>query len=125
MPSLFTAGISERRGAGAGDLLDHDARRDRVGARTAVLLRDVHGVEPGPHQRVEHVVGELGGLVDLGRSRRDLVVGELPGPPARSMPVLVGEPVLVEIGIAECHDPIVGRPSNCALPVACRRPLPS
>ena len=45
VPSLLTAGISDDERADAGDLLDHDARGDRVGALAAVLLGDVHGVE--------------------------------------------------------------------------------
>ena len=93
----------QRRGrAYPRDLLDHDAARDRVAPGAAVLLGDVHRVETGSHQRVEHVERELGRLVDLGSARRDLVVGELAhGCPQHQ--VLLGESVRLEGGVRHGH----------------------
>ena len=76
VPSLLTAGISEDDDAGAGDLLDDDADGDRVGAGAVVGLRHVHRLEVRRDQRRMHVPRELTELVDLGRPRSDLVVGE-------------------------------------------------
>ena len=60
-------------------------------------------MEPGPHERVEDIVGKLAGLVDLGRSWRDLVVGESADRLAEHL-VLVGKPINVELGISQHHD---------------------
>jgi hypothetical protein len=65
-----------RRRAGPGDFLDDDRRGDRVGTTAAVGLGDVHGLQVRLDQRLVHVPGELGGSVDLGGPRRDLVIGQ-------------------------------------------------
>ncbi len=60
------------RRAGAGDLLDHDHRGQRVCPGTVVRLRDVRRVEVGRPQRVVRGLRELGLPVHLRRVRRDL-----------------------------------------------------
>ena len=60
-------------------------------------------MEPGAHERVEDIVGKLAGVVDLGCSWRDLVVGESADRLAEH-PVLVGKPIDVELGISQHHD---------------------
>ena len=60
-------------------------------------------METGPHERVEDIVGKLARLIDLGRSWRDLVVGERPDRLAEHL-VLVGKPINVELGISQHHD---------------------
>ena len=93
-----------RRGARPGDLLDHDRGGDRVRARAAVGLGDVHRGEVVLGQRLEHVPGELRGLVHLGGPRRDLVVGQVTdGLTERFM--LLGER---ESRKVRAHYPIVG-----------------
>ena len=99
---LVHGGDQRGRGAGARDLLDHDAGRDRVGPGAAVLLGDVHGVKTRPHEGIEHVMRELGRLVDLGGPRRDLVVRELSNRRANHV-LLVGELVRVEVRITDTH----------------------
>ena len=96
MPELVH-GRDERAGrAGAGDLLDDDHRRDGVGAGTAVRLRDVHGLQVGLDQGVVRLLREPRLLVDLGRVRRDLVVGQLADRLAKRL-VLLGQGVGGEV----------------------------
>ena len=52
-------------------------------------------------------------LVDLGGSRRDLVISELADRSPQLL-LLLGELVLVEIRITDCHTAIVGRPTMCS-----------
>ena len=77
-PSLLTAGISEALHVDPGDLLDHDAGRDRVGALAAVGLGDVRGVEAGRGQRLLRLDREARVGVHLGGERRDLPLGDVP-----------------------------------------------
>ena len=62
------------------------------------------GVEARPRQHVVHVVRELALVVDLGRARRDLVLGEVTHRAAERI-VLVGEPVQVEVRVPATHTP--------------------
>ena len=64
-PSLFTAGISDEDDARPGDLLDHDAGRQRVRPGAAVLLGHVGRGEVGGSERVVRRLRELGALVHL------------------------------------------------------------
>ena len=73
---LVDAGDQRRRGARAGDLLDHDAGRERVGTGAAVLLADVRCREVRGGQRIVRRLRELARLVDLGRVRRHLGVAD-------------------------------------------------
>ncbi len=66
------------RRAGSRDLLDHDARRERVASLATELLGYVDGVEPGIAQRLVDVPRELARLVDLGGPGGDLVDDEVP-----------------------------------------------
>jgi hypothetical protein len=61
-------------------------------------------VETRADERVEDVVGERRGLVDLGRTRCDLVLGQLADRLAQHV-LLVGEPVQVEVRIPDAHTP--------------------
>src|SRR5690606_41480433 len=58
----------------AGDLLDHDAGGDRVGALAAVGLGDVHGVEARGVERAQRLLGEAGLTVDGLGVRGDLLL---------------------------------------------------
>jgi hypothetical protein len=73
---LVDRGDQRRRRAGPCDLLDDDHGRQRVGARSAVGLGYVHGVQVGLDQRGVDVVRELAGLVDLACPGCDLGVGQ-------------------------------------------------
>jgi UDPglucose 6-dehydrogenase len=96
-------GDDERtRGADPGDLLHDDRVRDPVGAGAAVLLRDVDGQQIGPPELLVHVPRILGRLVDLGRPRGDLVLGELTHGLAQEL-VLLGERVQGVGGVAGAH----------------------
>ena len=77
VPSLFTAGISEDDAQARATSSITITVAMRVRARAAVGLGDVHRVQVGLGQRVEHVLGNSRGLVDLGGPRRDLVVGQV------------------------------------------------
>ena len=91
-PSLLTAGIREDADARAGDLLDDDAGRERVGAGAAVLLGDVRGGEVGraaarrtPPPRGTRLLVDLGGVAGRPwrRTRRGRPRGS-PGAPRRA-----------------------------------------
>ncbi len=84
------------RAADAGDLLDDDDGRQRIGAGTAVGLRYVDGVQVVGDQRVERLLGEAGLLVHRGGERRDFRLGERAHRLAEHV-VLLGRPVQIEI----------------------------
>ena len=91
-------GDQRRRGAEPGDLLDDQAAGQLVGALAAVLLGDRDRVEAGAGQRLAGLVGVAAELVDLGRVRRDLLLGQRTDRLAQGL-VLVAEPVAVEIDV--------------------------
>ena len=87
-------------------LLDHQAGRQRVGSRAAVLLRHVHGMEVGPAERVVRRLRELPACVHFRGERRDLVLAH--GPHGRpEHVVLVGELEQVEHPVGHvCDSPL-------------------
>ena len=87
---LVDRGDQRRRRADPRDLLDHDAGRHRVGALAAVLLGDVHRVEPGRVQRLQRLLREARILVDVGGVRGDLLLAEIPQHRAQLV-VLLGQ----------------------------------
>ena len=102
-PSLLTAGISDD---------DAQARATSSMTRQAEIASApappyssgmCTAWKPAAHERVQDVVRELGLVVDLGRARRDLVVGELPHRLAQQL-LLLAELVLVECRIPDAHD---------------------
>ena len=60
-----------------GDLLDGDGQPEDPGTGTAVRLRDAQTGETGLHEEFEEVLGVLLAQIDLARTRRDLLLGEL------------------------------------------------
>jgi hypothetical protein len=100
-------GRDERgRDADPRHLLDQDDGGQRVRARAAVGLRDVDGVQVVRQQRVQCLLREAGLLVDLGRERGDLRLGQRPDGVAEHL-VLLRDPEQVEVrrtvGIAGRH----------------------
>ena len=87
------------RRVSAGDLLDDDARRERVSTHPAVLLPHVRREEVTRHQRVVRLLRVAGLLVDRRRPRRDLVLRHRTDRLADRL-VVLGEPVGVEVRVA-------------------------
>ena len=64
------------RGAGATDLLDGDAERQELATEPAEALGERQRQDVMRSEQRAHVLRELGGPVDLGGARRDLLVGQ-------------------------------------------------
>ena len=83
--------------------------RERVGADAAVLLGDVRGVEVARRTSASCAsCGKRGLLVDLGRVRRDLVLGDRADRLADGL-VVLGEPEQVEVRVRGAHLPDITR----------------
>src|SRR5439155_26773297 len=67
-----------RRGTYAADRLDREADREQVRPDAAVLGRERQAEDVVRGEELADVRGELGRPIDLGRTRRDLLVGEEP-----------------------------------------------
>ena len=64
------------RGAGATDLLDGEAQRQELPTKPAEALGERQRQDVVRGEERAHVLGKFGGPVDLGGSRRDLLVGQ-------------------------------------------------
>ena len=89
-PELVHGRDERRRDVDAGDLLDDQHRGQSVGTGSAVLLRNVGGVEVGRHERLVGLAGVPSLLVDLGGEGRDLGLGHGPDRLADGL-VLLGQ----------------------------------
>ena len=75
-PSSWTARMSPVVAHARRQLLDGQAHRQQLATEAAVLLGERQGQDVVVGQQPAQVLGELAGPVDLGRARRDALVGQ-------------------------------------------------